>query len=138
LSSDLVLERLPHRIERLGFELQRLRDLPAVGEVRQFGLAAGVEVVAYRQTRMPYPAAERRGMRVCRAARTRGVFLRPLGDVIVLMPPLSLTEPEITPLVDAIEFGIREICPCPHHPHQRRRPSRGPRSVLPSRTLPRR
>ena len=108
---DHVLERLPARIERLGNELSRLRDLPAVGEVRQFGLAAGVELVADRMTRMPYPAAERRGMRVCRAARTRGVFLRPLGDVIVLMPPLSITEPEITQLVDAIEFGIREICP---------------------------
>src|SRR4029450_13606356 len=102
---DHVLERLPHRIERLGFELKRLRDLPAVGEARQFGLAAGVELVADRQTRMPYPAAERRGVGGCRGGRTVGVFLRPLGDVIVLMPPLSLTEPEITQLVDAIEFG---------------------------------
>ena len=62
-------------------------------------------------TKAPFPAAERRGMRVCRAARTRGVFLRPLGDVIVLMPPLSISDREITQLVDAIEFGIREICP---------------------------
>jgi adenosylmethionine-8-amino-7-oxononanoate aminotransferase len=54
---DHVLERLPHRIERLGLELKRLRDLSAVGEVRQFGLAAGVELVADRKTRMPYPAA---------------------------------------------------------------------------------
>jgi adenosylmethionine-8-amino-7-oxononanoate aminotransferase len=107
---DHVLAQLPARIERLGSELQRLRDLPAVGDVRQFGLAAGVELVADRKTRVSYSPAERRGMRVCRAARTRGVFLRPLGDVIVLMPPLSITEPEITQLVDAIEFGIREIC----------------------------
>jgi len=51
------------------------------------------------------------GHAVCRRLRGRGVILRPLGDVIVLMPPLSITEPEITQLVDAIEFGIREICP---------------------------
>ncbi|HSE44692.1 MAG TPA: aminotransferase class III-fold pyridoxal phosphate-dependent enzyme, partial [Gemmatimonadales bacterium] len=108
---DHVLELLSARIARLGHELKRLRDLPAVGDVRQFGLAAGVELVADRKTRMPYPAGERRGMRVCRAARTRGVFLRPLGDVIVLMPPLSITESEITQLVDAIEYGIREIFP---------------------------
>jgi adenosylmethionine---8-amino-7-oxononanoate aminotransferase len=107
---DHVLEQLPARIQRLGKELERLRELGAVGDVRQFGLAAGVELVADRGTRTPYPAGERRGMRVCRAARTRGVFLRPLGDVIVLMPPLSITDAEITQLVDAIEFGIREIC----------------------------
>jgi adenosylmethionine-8-amino-7-oxononanoate aminotransferase len=108
---DHVLEQLPGKIERLGAELVRLRDMPAVGDVRQFGLAAGVELVADRQTKEPYPSAERRGMRVCRAARTRGVFLRPLGDVVVLMPPLSISDREITQLVDAIEFGIREICP---------------------------
>jgi adenosylmethionine---8-amino-7-oxononanoate aminotransferase len=107
---DHVLEQLPARIQRLGKELERLREVGAVGDVRQFGLAAGVELVADRGTRTPYPAGERRGMRVCRAARTRGVFLRPLGDVIVLMPPLSITDAEITQLVDAIEFGIREIC----------------------------
>jgi adenosylmethionine-8-amino-7-oxononanoate aminotransferase len=107
---DHVLEQLPARIERLGVGLARLRDLPAVGEVRQFGLAAGVELVADRRTKTPFPAAERRGMRVCRAARAHGVFLRPLGDVIVLMPPLSITDTEITQLVDAIGYGIREIC----------------------------
>jgi adenosylmethionine-8-amino-7-oxononanoate aminotransferase len=50
-------------------------------------------------------------MKACRAARSRGVFLRPLGDTIVLMPPLSVTEAEITQLIDAVEFGIRESCP---------------------------
>jgi adenosylmethionine-8-amino-7-oxononanoate aminotransferase len=49
-------------------------------------------------------------MRVCRAARNRGVFLRPLGDVVVLMPPLTISDEEIVQLVDAIEFGIREVC----------------------------
>jgi adenosylmethionine-8-amino-7-oxononanoate aminotransferase len=49
-------------------------------------------------------------MRVCRAARDRGILLRPLGDTIVLMPPLSITEPEISQLIDAVERGIRETC----------------------------
>ena len=49
-------------------------------------------------------------MRVCRAARERGVFLRPLGDTLVLMPPLSITGDEIRPLIDAIEHGILEVC----------------------------
>ena len=50
-------------------------------------------------------------MRVCRGARDGGVFLRPLGETVVLMPPLTITEPEITHLIDAIEHGIRETCP---------------------------
>jgi adenosylmethionine-8-amino-7-oxononanoate aminotransferase len=107
---ERIVEGLPDRIARLSAELERLRPLAAVGDIRQFGLAAGIELVADRASRTPYPAAERRGMRVCRAARDRGVFLRPLGDTIVLMPPLSITEPELTLLVDAVDHGIREIC----------------------------
>ena len=49
-------------------------------------------------------------MNVCIAARERGVFLRPLGDVIVVMPPLSITCEEITHIVDAIAYGIRSVC----------------------------
>ena len=107
---DRVLERLPEKIGHLSGELARLDAQPAVGEVRQFGLAAGIELVADRATRASFPPDERRGMRVCRAARRHGVFLRPLGDVIVLMPPLSITLEEITLLVDAIAAGIEEVC----------------------------
>jgi len=106
-----VLAALPAKIARLGTELGRLRELRTVGDIRQFGLAAGIELVADRAGRTSYPPAERRGMRVCRAARARGVFLRPLGDTIICMPPLSITDSEITHLVDAIEHGIRETCP---------------------------
>ncbi|MFN8645659.1 MAG: adenosylmethionine--8-amino-7-oxononanoate transaminase [Gemmatimonadales bacterium] len=107
---ERVLDALPARIARLTQELARLAPLAAVGDIRQFGLAAGIELVQDRATRAPFPAAERRGMRVCRAARARGVFLRPLGDTIVLMPPLTITGDEITALVDAIEHGILEVC----------------------------
>ncbi len=107
---DQVLAGLPAKIARLASALSTLQTLPAVGDIRQFGLAAGVELVADRASRTPFPAAERRGVRVCRAARDRGVFLRPLGDTIICMPPLSITDAEITHLVDAIASGIRETC----------------------------
>ncbi len=107
---ERILDRLPATIRCLESELERLRSLPAVGDVRQYGLAAGIELVADRGTKRPYPASERRGMRVCRAARCHGVFLRPLGDVIVLMPPLTITDAEIAQLVGAVEAGIRETC----------------------------
>jgi adenosylmethionine-8-amino-7-oxononanoate aminotransferase len=105
-----VIASLAPKIERLHRELDRLWALPSVGDVRRYGLAAGVELVADRATKAPYPAGERRGMKVCMAARKHGVFLRPLGDTIVCMPPLSITEDEIVTLVDAIERGIADVC----------------------------
>jgi adenosylmethionine-8-amino-7-oxononanoate aminotransferase len=108
---EAVIEALQPKIARLTAELERLRAVPAVGDIRQCGLAAGVELVRDRAAKASFPPGERRGMKACRAARSRGVFLRPLGDTIVLMPPLSVTEAEITQLIDAVEFGIRESCP---------------------------
>jgi adenosylmethionine-8-amino-7-oxononanoate aminotransferase len=107
---DRILEWLPGRIARLSSVLDALRELPAVGDVRQYGLAAGVELVADRDSKTPYPAAERRGMRVCRAAREHGVFLRPLGDVLVVMPPLTIADPELDLIGAALKAAIREAC----------------------------
>jgi adenosylmethionine-8-amino-7-oxononanoate aminotransferase len=107
---DGILDIVRSRMATLTRELERLRDLPPVGDIRQYGLAAGIELVADRGSKTAFPIGERRGMRVCRAARDRGVFLRPLGDTIVLMPPLSITEAELTHLIDAVEYGIRETC----------------------------
>jgi adenosylmethionine-8-amino-7-oxononanoate aminotransferase len=107
---DRILDGVSRSIAHLRRALAPLADLPAVGEIRQYGLAAGIELVADRATRAPFPAAERRGMRVCRAARRHGVFLRPLGDVIVLMPPLTITGEEIDRLAAALAAAIREAC----------------------------
>jgi adenosylmethionine---8-amino-7-oxononanoate aminotransferase len=49
-------------------------------------------------------------MRLCRVARMRGIFLRPLGDVLVLMPPLTITADEIDIIVDALLTSIPEAC----------------------------
>ena len=66
-----------------------------VGEVRQAGLMCGVELVADRATKARFPPGDRVGHRLCLALRDRGFFLRPLGDVLALMPPLSATEGEL-------------------------------------------
>lgn len=105
-----VIEGLQGKIAHLAAQLERLQALKPVGDIRQYGLAAGIELVRDRATRATFPASERRGMKVCRAARKHGVFLRPLGDTIILMPPLSVTDSEISQLIDAVELGIREIC----------------------------
>jgi adenosylmethionine-8-amino-7-oxononanoate aminotransferase len=107
---ERLLERLPGTIARLTEALVPLTGLAAVGEIRQYGLMAGIELVADRASRVPFPAAERRGMRVCRAARRHGVFLRPLGDVVVVMPPLTITDAELDLLAAALAAAIPEAC----------------------------
>jgi adenosylmethionine-8-amino-7-oxononanoate aminotransferase len=94
LTSGGVVAGVSERAALLRRKLDRLAELPIVGDIRQAGLMAGVELVRDRSTREPFPAAERVGQRVCRAARDRGVWLRPLRDVVVVMPPLTI-EPEL-------------------------------------------
>ena len=87
-----------------------LGTLPHVGDVRRYGLALGVELVADRERRTPYPPAERMGMRVCRAATARGVFLRPIGDTVIVMPALTMPVEELDLLFDTLTAAIGEAC----------------------------
>ena len=107
--SQRVLEGLPAKIERLGRALAPVARLEHVGDVRQKGLMVGIELVADRASRRPYAFEEAVGDRVCAAVRPRGVILRPLGDVVVLMPPLSITLDEIDLLVGATGEAIQEV-----------------------------
>jgi adenosylmethionine---8-amino-7-oxononanoate aminotransferase len=104
---ERVLESLPDKIAYFNKRVQKLWELPTVGDIRQFGLIAGVELVRDKLTRAPFAPAERRGMRVCLEARKKGLFLRPLGDVIILIPPLSITFEEIDLLVEGVSYGIK-------------------------------
>lgn len=81
---------------------QRIRPLPGVGAVRLCGLMGGVELA-------PPADGLRWGRRVCAAAVRRGVLLRPLGDVVVLMPPLTVTDDELERIVDTLAAAIGEV-----------------------------
>lgn len=103
---ERTLDRLPEKIDRLAMHLQRIARLPHVGSVRQRGMIAGIELVRDTATKAPYPWSEKRGLRACDHARTLGVLLRPLGNVIVLMPPLAITLDELDRICAAAETGI--------------------------------
>ena len=103
---ERTLENLPPKIDRLRQHLERIGTHEHVGDVRQCGLIAGIELVQDRQTKQAYAWHEQRGHRVCRHARERGVLLRPLGSVIVVMPPLAITPDELDRIMQAIEEGI--------------------------------
>jgi len=106
---EQTLARLPDKVACLQAHLARIAERPHVGDVRSRGLMAGIELVRDRATNEPYPYAEKWGYRVCSVARRHGVLLRPLGNVIVLLPPLSIREPELNRLCEVVDAAIREV-----------------------------
>lgn len=110
-SLDLMpaaLAAMPAKVGRLAGHLERLRRYPIVGDVRQRGLMAGVELVADRATKRPFPPESRAGHRVCMRAREKGVILRPLGDVVVVVPPLGIDDASLDRIGVALEEAIGE------------------------------
>jgi adenosylmethionine-8-amino-7-oxononanoate aminotransferase len=103
------LPSLPAKVERLRMHLDRLRELPIVGDVRQKGLLAGIELVRDRTTREQFPSTQRIGAAACRLARDQGVLLRPLGDVVVVMPPLAIDFTLLDRLGDVLYNSLKTL-----------------------------
>ena len=97
------------KLQRYKTGMKRLEQLAHVGSVRYRGLMGGVELVKDNKTKEPFPFEKRLGYQVIMAARKEGVMLRPLGDVIVLMPPLAVSLEELDLLFDATEKAIRKV-----------------------------
>jgi adenosylmethionine-8-amino-7-oxononanoate aminotransferase len=106
---EKMLDTLQPKIRFLRKELKKFYQIPAVGEIRQKGLMVGIELVADRKRKTPFPGEARIGHKVVLEARKRGVIIRPLGDVIVLMPPLSITEKELIRLTQVVFDSIETV-----------------------------
>jgi adenosylmethionine-8-amino-7-oxononanoate aminotransferase len=102
--------RARQRLERtLRKELQTLWSLPNVGDIRQVGLVVGVELIRNWRTRRPFDLREQMGIRVCEAMAKRGVLTRPVGNVVVLMPPYCATTTQAQRMVAALGESVREV-----------------------------
>jgi adenosylmethionine-8-amino-7-oxononanoate aminotransferase len=88
--------------------LASLRDLPMVGDVRRLGMMAAIDFVSDPSTKQPPPWTDRITARVCEAAIRRGVWLRPLGHVIPVLPPLTIDDNEMAFLCDVLREAILE------------------------------
>lgn len=104
-----TIERLVPKIEFLAKELKTLEELPHVGEARSRGLMAGVELVADKSTKKRFPAGDRVAHRVCMEARGDGIMIRNIGDTIIVLPPLSITEKEIRKTVRVLGDSIVKV-----------------------------
>ncbi|MFH2011503.1 MAG: adenosylmethionine--8-amino-7-oxononanoate transaminase [Pseudomonadota bacterium] len=96
---DETIIKLQEKIEHLEKGLKKFRNLEHVGDVRQKGFMVGIELVSNGNLKESFPLENKTGIKVIMEARRRGVIIRPLGDVIILMPPLSITLQELDYLI---------------------------------------
>ncbi|MDI6728917.1 MAG: adenosylmethionine--8-amino-7-oxononanoate transaminase, partial [Thermodesulfovibrionales bacterium] len=101
-----ILKNMQPKIALLEERLKDIADLPNVGNVRNKGLIAGIELVKDKLLKKPYPWEEKMGWKVAYKAREEGVLIRPLGNVIVIMPPLSMSIENLNCLMDVIKRAI--------------------------------
>ncbi len=106
---ERTLEKLKPKIDLLSERLKEFWELDHVGDVRQLGFMAGIELVKDKKTGEPYPYGERTGFKVARMCWEKGVFLRPLGDVMVLMMPLVIGEEEMSYVIDTLKWAISKL-----------------------------
>lgn len=104
---EQVLDKLGPKITLLTEKLHTdFASLAHVADIRQWGMMVGIELMRDPENKIPYAAAEKIGIRVIKEARKQGVIIRPLGNVIVLMPPLSISSEELTFLLDVVRTAI--------------------------------
>ena len=105
-----ILHEMEPRIAYLEWALrERFLALPHVSDVRQWGFMIGIELVHDKARVKSYPSEARVGHKVILEARRRGVIVRPLGDIIILMPPLSMPETELRIVLDVVLESIRAV-----------------------------
>jgi adenosylmethionine-8-amino-7-oxononanoate transaminase len=107
--SEQTLKRLQPKIAYLAKELPKLKERPHVAGIRQVGMMVGIELMKDKGKKIPYGYDEKIGIRVCRRARDFGVILRPLGPVIVLMPPLCISLTELEFLVNVVKRCVVDV-----------------------------
>jgi adenosylmethionine---8-amino-7-oxononanoate aminotransferase len=103
---DNMQPRISYLHKRLGEEFLAM---PHVSDVRQWGFMVGIELVEVKASRKSYPPENRIGHKVIMEARKRNLMIRPLADIIILMPPLSINDAELASLLDTVHDSIRAV-----------------------------
>ncbi len=104
-----TLSLIPEKIEFLESELREFEGLSHVGNVRNKGFMVGIELVRDRETAEPYESSEKIGWKVAEHALRQGVLIRPLGNVVVLMPPVGIPIEDLRKLLRATYLSIKEV-----------------------------
>ena len=105
---DNTLEKLQEKIEFLERELQEFKGLDQVGDVRNKGFMVGIELVEDKETKTPYPLNIKMGWKVAGFAAQEEVLIRPLGNIVVLMPPIGISIEDLKKLIDVTYRAIKK------------------------------
>jgi len=103
---EKTLNKMPKKILFLTRLLAEIKELTHVGDVRQCGFMIGIELIKDKKKQKAFLVTDKMGIKVCRYARDKGVILRPLGNVIVLMPPLSISRKDLKFLIKVVKQSI--------------------------------
>ncbi|MFW5981187.1 MAG: adenosylmethionine--8-amino-7-oxononanoate transaminase [bacterium] len=103
---EKILKNMKEKIIFLKKELKRFDELKYVGDIRQKGLMVGIELVRDKNTKEVYKWSDKIGVKVCMCARKLGLIIRPLGNVIVFIPPLVSCKEEIKVMLNKIYEAI--------------------------------
>ncbi|UTR10736.1 adenosylmethionine--8-amino-7-oxononanoate transaminase [Evansella sp. LMS18] len=106
---DQIVEQVSNKAEQLHELFQELKDMPHVGDIRQLGFMCGIELVKSKDTKESFTPTERIGYQVSLKMRELGMLTRPLGDVVVFMPPLASTYEELKAMVTIMKQAIHEV-----------------------------
>jgi len=107
--TEQTIKKMQRGIKYLSKKLEKFKSYKFVGEVRQCGYMVGVEIVKNKQTKEMFPIEDRVCIKISAKAREFGVITRPLGNVLVMMPPLSITDDEIDILCDGIYNSMLKV-----------------------------
>jgi adenosylmethionine---8-amino-7-oxononanoate aminotransferase len=107
--NENVIEGLAPKMVAIKEKLTAIRELAHVGDARQCGMIVGIELMQDKAGKIPYPWDQTTGAKVCMKARQYGLFIRPVGDVVVFMPPLASTVEEINHMLDIIHCAIDKV-----------------------------
>lgn len=103
---EQTLEAMQPKIKWLAKRLESFWQLEHVGDIRQAGFMVGIELVKDRETREPYPLPLKMGGKVCQRVKEHGIWIRPLGNVVVLMPAPAMDQATLAKLLDGVEESI--------------------------------
>ena len=107
-AENKILESMPEKITLIADYFQRFKELPYVGDARQCGMIGGIELVADKATKEPFGSDKKIGAKVCAAMRPKGAMMRPLGNVIVLMPAVGMDVETLRKLLEIIEDALTD------------------------------
>jgi adenosylmethionine-8-amino-7-oxononanoate aminotransferase len=107
--TERTLAKVQRRTSKFSSLLKTLASDPWVGDIRQCGYMVGIELVQNQQTKAPFSVFDRIGHRVTLTARALGLLIRPIGNTMILMPPLSATVQELKQMVDIIKIAISVV-----------------------------